>query len=186
MVRVQCAVPLTLDGGSYYGDQEESEEGSEETREKEEEESCEEENSEEEGSKEIRQKEGGQEETRKKESSQEEGCQEEDGQEEKGEASCETGCACDGSGGSGPVHRGSARGKDCPEPRSSLAVSDRLKALAGLRMNCGQLGAHPELIRKHSTDDRFPALLPNNLILSGARAVMPGIFFRIAIRQRRR
>jgi len=32
-----------------------------------------------------------------------------------------------------------------------LAVSDWLKALAGLRMNCGQLGAHPELIRRHST-----------------------------------
>jgi len=107
---------------------------------------------------------------------QEEGCQE-NGQEEKGETRCETGCARNGTGGSCPVHCGNAWGKDCPEPRSSLAVPDRLKALSGRRMNCGQPGAHPGLIRRHSPEDGFPALLPIRLIiLSGARSATPGFF----------
>ena len=81
-----------------------------------------------------------------------------------------------GSGGSGLVHRGNAWGKNCPESRSSLAVSYRLEALAGLRLNCGRPGAHPRLIRRHSADESIPVSLPSTLILSGARAVVPGFF----------
>jgi hypothetical protein len=120
-------VPLTLDGGSH-GKEKESQKSSEE---KEEEESSKKE-SEEEVGKEIREEKSGQEEV----------CQEEGGKAQKkgGQESCgETGSANGGNGGSSAFHGGNARGKNCPEPCSSLALSNGFEALSGLRMACGQL-----------------------------------------------
>lgn len=141
-------VPLTLDGGSH-GKEKESQKSSEE---KEEEESSKKESKEEVG-KEIREEKSGQEEV----------CQEEEGgktQKKVGQESCgETGSANGGNGGSSAFHGGNARGKNCPEPRSSLALSNGFKALSGLRMGCGQLeGSSLGLNRRHSgmTDKTYP------------------------------
>lgn len=165
--RVQSVVPLTLDGGSH-GKEKESQKSSEE---KEEEESSKKE-SEEEVDKEIREEESGQEEV----------CQEEGGKTEKkvGQESCgETGNANGGNGGSSAFHGGNARGKNCPESCSSLALSNGFKALSGLRMRCGRLeGSSLELNRRHSgtTDKLTSAFLPFDLSsLSGHRAVKPGL-----------
>jgi hypothetical protein len=115
--RVQRVVPSTLDGGSH-GKEEKSQKSSEE---KEKEESVKKE-SQKEVVKEAREEESGQ-----TEEGSQEGC---------GEA----GSANDGSGGISAVLSGNARGKNCPESRSRLAVSYGFQALSGLRMNCGQSG----------------------------------------------
>jgi hypothetical protein len=160
-------VPLTLDGGSH-GKEKESQKSSEE---KEEEESSKKE-SEKEVGKEIREEKSGQEEVRQEEGG--------ETQEETGQESCgETGCANGGNGGSSAFHGGNARGKNCPEPCSSLALSDGFKALSGLRMDCGRLeGSGLGLDRRHSgtTEQLTPACLPFDLSgLSGHRAVKPGL-----------
>lgn len=117
-------VPLTLDGGNY-GQEEKSEESSEE---KEEEESSKEESQ-------------GKVEACKEKSGQEKACA------KKGEAQEEDGHETSGadvrSGGAIPFKPGSIRGENRPEPGGRVALSHRLKALSGLRMDCGQPGAFP-------------------------------------------
>ncbi|HEY7673883.1 MAG TPA: hypothetical protein VH867_01520 [Burkholderiales bacterium] len=117
--------------GGHHGKEEKSQESSEE---KEKEESSKEE-SQEEVVKSTRKDESGQEEVR------EEGGKAE---EENGEASCgEAGNIGTGHGPGIAIYRCGAGGKNCSEPGSGLAVSDRLKALSGLRMSCGQPGKTP-------------------------------------------
>src|SRR6266853_4375066 len=59
-----------------------------------------------------------------------------------GQESChQTGSSDGGIDGYSAFHGADAgRGEDRPEPRSRLALSDGLKALSGLGVNCGQSG----------------------------------------------
>ena len=70
-----------------------------------------------------------------------------------------------GIGGYGPFDGGDAgRGKNRPEPRSRVALSDGFQALSGLGVNCGRSGGPlcPGLNRGHSAteeEDRAQQLL---------------------------
>jgi len=157
--------------GGHHGKEEKSQESS---KEKEKEEGSKEE-SQEEVVKQIREEENGQEKIREKDGK---------AKEENGEASCgKAGNIGTGHGACIALYGRSAGGKNCPEPRSGMAVSDGLQALSGLRMNCGSARRNSGLDRRHSgleekREEKLPpALRPSDLrSLSGSPEARP-VFF---------
>jgi hypothetical protein len=128
---------LNSDGG-HHGKEEKGQEGS---KEKEKEEGSKEEGQDE-VAKQIREEESGQEKIREKDG---------EAKEEDGEASCgKAGNIGTGHGACIALYGRSAGGKNCPEPRSGMAVPDGLQALSGLRMNCGPARRNPGPDRRHS------------------------------------
>jgi len=122
--RVRCFI--TLDGGSHGKEEKRQESGKEKEKE--------------ESSKKEREKEVV-EEIRKK-SGQEKICPKEgETQRKGGQESRNAGSNNGGIGGHSPFGSGDARrGKNRPEPRSRVALSDGFQALSGLGVNCGRSG----------------------------------------------
>ena len=77
-----------------------------------------------------------------KKSGQEEGSSKKgEAKKKSGQESChQTGSSDGGIDGHGAFGANARRGENRPEPRSRLALSDGLKALSGLGVNCGQSG----------------------------------------------
>ncbi len=69
---------------------------------------------------------------------------------EGGQACGATSGACSGGGSCCTVDGGDPRGKDCPESRCCLAVSDRVSALGGGRIVCGRALCMQSPSRRHS------------------------------------
>jgi len=72
---------------------------------------------------------------------------------EGGQACGETSGACPGGGSCCTVDGGGPWGKDCPESRCCLAVSDRVSALGGGRIVCGRALCMQSPIRRHSAPE---------------------------------